>query len=97
MTPIPLSYYQSGGATSNDLQDAEREFLLAQGADSAHNQDMWFELLRTLGYTGAVPDMLYAFWATDGGVIPVIHLDYDGLWGAVYEAPHAAGYLQEWA
>ena len=97
MTPIPLSYYQSGGATSDDIQDAEREFLLLQGASPAHNQDMWFELLRTLGYSGTVPDMLYEFWEVDGGLILTINIDYDGLWGSLYELPHAAGYVQEWA
>lgn len=91
-----LSYYQTNGATSDCLQDAEREFLLAQGADPAHNQDMWFELLRTVGYTGAFSDMMHEFWDVDGGVVLVLNIDYDGLWGALYEAYHGAGYVQEW-
>jgi hypothetical protein len=64
-----LSYYQTNGATSNDLQDAEREFLVAQGADEESNQDMWNSLLKTLGYSGSLSDMLNAFWCIGGGVI----------------------------
>jgi hypothetical protein len=41
-----LAYYQTNGATSDDLQDAEREFLIAAGALGAgSNQDLWLDLL----------------------------------------------------
>jgi hypothetical protein len=65
---IPLSFYQANGATSNCLQDAEREFLVAQGMPIKANSDMWFELLSSLGYTGALGDMINHFW-DDGGEI----------------------------
>ena len=64
-----LGYYQANGATSDDLQDAEREFLIGQGVTVAANQDMWYELLIALGYSGSLPDMLHDFWCTGGGVI----------------------------
>ena len=81
MTPIPLTYYQAGGATSDCIQDAEREFLLAQGADPAHNQDMWMELLIALGYSGSLQDMLHEFWCVDGGVTVLSILGDDTLIG----------------
>lgn len=65
---LMLLYYQNNGATSDDLQDAEREFLLAQGATLATNQDMWYELLRSLEYTGSLSDMKKDFWC--GGGLP---------------------------
>ena len=65
-----LAYYQAGGATSADINDAEYEFLLANGATAAHVNDMWFQMLGNLGYTGALDDMLHAFWCVDGGVLP---------------------------
>lgn len=62
-----LAYYQRNGATSDCLQDAEREFLLAQGCDPEHNQDMWYCLLTALGYSGTLDDMLSEFWCVDSG------------------------------
>ena len=50
-----LSWYKAGGATSNDLQDAERQFLNAAypaGGDQA-NQDLWNGFLQSLGYADA--------------------------------------------
>ena len=64
-----LDYYQTNGATSDDIQDAEREFLIAQGATPATNQDMWYEFLRSRGYTGALPDMIKDFWCIGGGAL----------------------------
>lgn len=88
-------YYQANGATSGGVQDAEREFLLAQGAGPAHNHDMWVELLRALGHTGALSDMRYEFRA-GGGAIPENNSGYETAWGASYEATWGVTYLQEW-
>lgn len=65
-----LAYYQANGATSDDIDDAEYEFLLAQGADAGHVNDMWFSMLTNLGYSGALDDMKHDFWCIDGGVLP---------------------------
>ena len=62
-----LEYYQDNGATSNDLQDAEREFLVAQDLGPGTNQDMWYLLLEALGYSGTLSDMLLEFWCVGGG------------------------------
>lgn len=67
---LMLDYYQTNGATSDCLQDAEREFLISQGVAVASSQDMWYELLGALGYSGSLDDMLSDFWCVDGGVIP---------------------------
>lgn len=64
-----LTYYQTNGATSDDLQDAEREFLIAQGATVASTPDMWFQLLGTLGYTGSLSDRTKDFWCVGGGAL----------------------------
>ncbi len=57
-----LSYYLANGATTNDLQDAEREWLLAQGIAPEHNQDMFTVYLKSQGYTGSYSDMTTQFW-----------------------------------
>lgn len=58
-----------GRTNEESLQDAERRFLLAEGATPGHTQDMWFELLRAAGFTGSLKDMWFAFWDA-GGVLP---------------------------
>ena len=64
-----LAHYQAYGATSNDFNTAEYEFLVANGATPGHNHDMWRELLvPLLGYSAALPDMLQDFWCNFGGV-----------------------------
>ena len=70
-----LAYYQANGATSDNLVDAEYEFLIANGATSEfHRNDMWFEILRLWGYVGALSDMMYQFWCDEGG-IPGVAID----------------------
>jgi len=64
-----LAYYKTNGATSNDLQDAEYEFLIAQGATPATIPDMWFEWLGSLSYTGALSDRIKSFWCVGGGAL----------------------------
>ncbi len=65
-----LSYYLLNGATSNNIKDAEYEFLLVQGATASTSiQDMWFEFLRGRAYVGSVSDMQSRFWCVDGGVL----------------------------
>lgn len=74
-----LAYYQANGATSPQLNDAEREFLLVQGAAPAQINDMWFEMLRGLGLTGALSDMQLEFWATGGIPAPSQEVDLPAL------------------
>lgn len=62
-----LTYYKSNGAVSDDMNDAEYEFLIAQGVAPAQVNDMWLDLYASLGYTGARADMDYQFWCIDGG------------------------------
>lgn len=66
----------TGGATVNEglsswysrtasesLQDAERRWLLAFPATSSGaNQDLWYQYLRSLAYTGSLNDMKLAYW-----------------------------------
>jgi len=63
-----LAFYQANGATSNQMNDAEVEFLSAQGVVvTDHLNDMWFRFLRGSGYYGSMNDMMYQFWCIDGG------------------------------
>ena len=55
-----LTYYQSKGATSNQTGDAEREFLIIEGATAGSLNDMWLEYLS--GYAGSINDKKLAFW-----------------------------------
>ena len=73
-----LNHYQTNGATSNELQDAEYEFLISNGATPAQIQDMWFELLRAAGYTGSLNDMLLPFWQAGGVFGPIAAPAFDG-------------------
>jgi len=49
--------------------DDEYQWLIDNGADPAQLNDMWFQVLRSLGYKGALDDMKKAWWA-GGGIIP---------------------------
>ncbi len=58
-----LAHYQSGGATSDDLQDAEREFLLVNVPGGlGTNPDLWYQFLVGNGGVGALQDMKVAYW-----------------------------------
>ncbi len=59
-----LEFYQANGATSDDLQDAQREWLIVEGFPAEHNQDMFFDYLLSIGLTGSYSDMRIAFWKT---------------------------------
>lgn len=72
-----LTYYQAGGAVSNDLNGAEREYLLAQGAVEAQLQDMWFEYLGSIGHSGSLDDRKYSYWGDIIGLDPDVTLFFD--------------------
>lgn len=50
------------------LTDAERRWLIGKGATPGSINDMWFQFLRTSGYTGALNDMKYDYWLS--GPVP---------------------------
>jgi len=55
------------------LNDVERGWLQQRPYDvSGTNQDMWFNFLRSDGYTGTLNDMLAAYWAAPSRVIPTL-------------------------
>lgn len=61
-----LRFYQANGAVSGDIQDAERQFLIARGVGPVGrtNQDMWEVYLRvTKGYGAKhLNDLKYQYW-----------------------------------
>ncbi len=61
-----LSYYQANGATANQVDDAEYEFLQGVTATDGSVNDMWFEYLRSILLTGTLNDMRDSFWITNG-------------------------------
>lgn len=61
-----LEFFQANGATSSDLQDAQREWLIIAGLAPEHNQDMFNQYLLDNGYTGAYSDMSTQFWIDQG-------------------------------
>lgn len=65
-----LAHYKANGATADDLQDAEFEFLVAAGATPGEIQDMWEEALIAASYSGALQDMLLEFWLAGGTFSP---------------------------
>ena len=64
-----LVYFLANGATTEIYNTAEREFLIVNGATDGELNDMWEEVLVTLGYEGSLPDMLYEFWCVGQGSI----------------------------
>lgn len=61
-----LAFYLANGATSGNLADAEREFLVARGVSTSHRADMWYEFLTgivSLTLTGNVNDMKLEWWS----------------------------------
>ena len=69
-----------GKTASESLDDAERRWLIENGATSAQINDMWFEVLRGAGYEGHLQDMLISFWLGGGlfsGVNLIQNPDFD--------------------
>lgn len=67
-----LLHYQAGGATAIHIEDAESEFLIAQGATPKGVGDMWRELLIAGGFNTSgdhIDDMSLLFWEA-GGIFP---------------------------
>ena len=58
-----LEFFHTNGAGSLNIDDAEAEFLVAQGM-SGSVDDMWFEYLYC--YDGQINDKLMAFWKAGG-------------------------------
>ena len=54
---------------STQRNDDEYQWLLDQGVPPMHLNDMWFRFLRSLGYKGALDDMMREWWL-GGGVVP---------------------------
>ncbi len=82
-------HYQANGATSSDLNDAEYEFLVANGATpSQHVQDMWKQILPpVVGFDGQLNDMLLIFWLGGGTFAPPDPPAFDPTgWPASFEA-----------
>ena len=64
-----LARFKSDGATSDNPMDAQKEWLVIQGATPGqHVDDMWKEVLLAAGYSGHINNMYYDFWS-DGGTL----------------------------
>ena len=60
-----LAWYKAGGATSDSINDAEREFLLAQGVADGQLNDMWVEYISNLPgapSSGSANELLRWYW-----------------------------------
>lgn len=57
-----LPYYKSKGATSNNLVEAESQFLSIKGFNSGSLIDRWNAYLSSLGFTGDLQSKRKAFW-----------------------------------
>ncbi len=67
---LKLKHYRDNGAISNNLNDAEYEYLLAQGVSKKHISDMWHEFLKTKGFSGALNDMYPEYLCSINSVPP---------------------------
>jgi len=58
-----LAYFKNQGATSDNYNDAQKEFLLAEGQQPGHIDDMWYSYLGGFfGLTGTLQERKRAFW-----------------------------------
>lgn len=100
-----LLWLQANGATSNQINGAWHEMLIAQGiARPFQISDGWYALLGSLGYEGSMNDRETAFWCEGGGTFPTIenlYVNSELIGGALSESPdsfpptsHALGFNQ---
>lgn len=75
-----LKFYQANGATSNNLPDAELQFLTLQGYPTGTSEDRWFAYLTSLGYKGSVDDMIKPWWSVGPGVGYLFTGGAPGVW-----------------
>lgn len=67
-----LAFYKSDGATLGQINDAAAEWLklkITGAVIGDQLNDLWFQYLTELGFTGALNDMQAEFWC-DGGPGP---------------------------
>lgn len=57
-----LKWMLARGATSAQVKQAEKEFLVGKGFTTGALDDRWNRYLRSLTYTGSRNDMEKAFW-----------------------------------
>lgn len=102
---LMLLWLQANGATSNHINDAWREMLIAQNVIPPFQiNDGWYALLGALGYTGSLNDREHEFWCVGGGVFPPIenlYVNWELIGGALSVSPdafpptaHALGFNQ---
>ncbi|MFV2058791.1 MAG: hypothetical protein ACC707_20200 [Thiohalomonadales bacterium] len=75
-----LAYFQANGATSNSLQDASLEFLLAAAVPLQDINDMWSVYFAANGFTGIISDDWVPFWVSVGCLVeqaPMYPLVFD--------------------
>ena len=60
---LRLKYYMSQlSVTSGNVKDLELLWLKSKGVSGTNRSDLWFNYLRSLGYTGNVEDMKLNFY-----------------------------------
>ena len=57
-----LKWLLAHGATSKNVNQAEREFLVSKGFTTGATDQRWYAYLRSLTYTGSRNDMEAKFW-----------------------------------
>lgn len=57
-----LAHYKANGATSDTLNDAEYQYLIARGMPPGVLGDMWNTYLIGKGYSGGITEMKHAWW-----------------------------------
>lgn len=64
-----IDFYKDHGATSDQLNDAEYQFLESTGISKPFNiNDGWGRYLSALGYTGSTQDKSEKYWAASAAV-----------------------------
>jgi hypothetical protein len=64
-----ISFFQTNGATSSTLNEAQTEFFVARSVTSGSVDDRWRAFLEAQGYSGAVAEMQHQFWANGGTIV----------------------------
>ncbi len=74
-----MNYFIANGGTGSTFQDLEYSFLVAQGMTPGTVNDMWIQLLESLGYTGTINGMKNRFWCEGGGELANVIITPQGV------------------
>lgn len=78
---------EAGSSNAKSFNETQIDFLASKGFTSGTLPDRWRNYLVSLGYTGAVNNMLFRFWQDYAGGAPELGYVFDGYVDVGYYTP----------